>query len=292
MTFKQWLESREQPVQGANSLLADLGRHKITEAAAFETLKALEARIDALSEEDTVKTDLRERVKTLWADYEATLYPEERPKKWHEKVFSRDTGLFLITISLIVLVYFALFWDHHFIGRLADAKVARGLITFLFALGTIGTALIITISVFTSNRPPTESKERFYRAKEILTILIGILGTIVGFYFGTPSDIQGNGEMPVLSKPMVSPAQALPDQPFSLISQAEGGTPPYVYTLSVETTGGEAVEKKTGHVKEKLLVAPLTLEAGEYKILLTLTDAEDKTCSIAKKISILKQSSE
>jgi hypothetical protein len=31
-------------------------------------------------------------------------------------------------------------------------------------------------------------KERFALAKEVLTILVGILGTIIGFYFGTATD--------------------------------------------------------------------------------------------------------
>ena len=187
--------------------------------------------------------------------------------------------------DLIVLVSFALFGNYNIIGRLADAKTARGLITFLFALGTIGTALIITISVFTSNCLPNESKERFYRAKEILTILIGILGTIVGFYFGAPIDSKSVSKLN-LSAPVISPEIAVAGQPFTLISRVKGGSPPYVYSLKVTTGDDKLEENLSGHIQDGLLVAPLTLADGAHTIRLSLVDANNGSFVLSRKLIV------
>lgn len=67
----------------------------------------------------------------------------------------------------------------------ADVAYARGLITLFFAVGTISIALLLTISVITAQ--DDKAVEKFNRGKEVLGVLIGIFGTIVGFYFGSAS---------------------------------------------------------------------------------------------------------
>jgi hypothetical protein len=64
-----------------------------------------------------------------------------------------------------------------------SAVFARGLITTLFAVITVTMALILILSAMFSSA--TDFEKRFVMGKEILTIFIGILGTIVGFYFGS-----------------------------------------------------------------------------------------------------------
>src|SRR5262245_28716465 len=65
--------------------------------------------------------------------------------------------------------------------------------------------------------------------KEILTILVGILGTIVGFYFGLSSDRQ---EQSLQFSPVI-----LTDQTpqlsgkTTIITLLTGGTPPYTYSI-------------------------------------------------------------
>ena len=63
------------------------------------------------------------------------------------------------------------------------SNVARGLITLLVAIVTVAIAIMLTLSVLLSNS--TDYEKRFALGKEILTIFIGVLGTIVGFYFGS-----------------------------------------------------------------------------------------------------------
>lgn len=70
---------------------------------------------------------------------------------------------------------------------------ARGLITFMIAIGTIAIAVILALaSVIVDPDSDNETlKTRLAAGKEILTVLVGVLGTIVGFYFanngGTPT---------------------------------------------------------------------------------------------------------
>ncbi len=64
-----------------------------------------------------------------------------------------------------------------------SSSFARGLITILIAFITIVVALILIISVLFGSA--TDYEKRFGMGREILSIFVGILGTIVGFYFGS-----------------------------------------------------------------------------------------------------------
>ena len=70
-----------------------------------------------------------------------------------------------------------------------DTEYARGFITVLFGVGTIGIALLVTLSaIFLTD---ANAKERFDRGKEVLSLLLGIFGTIIGFYYGTGAQKTG-----------------------------------------------------------------------------------------------------
>lgn len=67
---------------------------------------------------------------------------------------------------------------------LRDAEKTRGLITFSVAIVTVAIALIMVFySVFGSGLAE-EIKERFTFGKDILMVFVGILGTVMGFYYG------------------------------------------------------------------------------------------------------------
>jgi len=68
-------------------------------------------------------------------------------------------------------------------GDIQSIEFARGLITLLFSVGTIMLMLMIVGSVLM--RTDVDPKDRFAQCKDVLTVLIGIFGTIIGFYFGS-----------------------------------------------------------------------------------------------------------
>jgi hypothetical protein len=67
--------------------------------------------------------------------------------------------------------------------NLAKHEISRGLITFLVAIVTVGVALILVLSTILGDG--NDAANRFDRGKQVLTAMIGILDTIVGFYFGS-----------------------------------------------------------------------------------------------------------
>ena len=90
-------------------------------------------------------------------------------------------------LALVVLVFLMYgITSHNLLPSLASIPVSRGLITFLIAVVTVMIALILVLATVVSDSP--DLFKRFSQGKEVLTMLIGVLGTIVGFYFGNPAD--------------------------------------------------------------------------------------------------------
>mgnify|MGYP001206689760 CR=1 FL=1 len=89
---------------------------------------------------------------------------------------------------------------------------ARGFITVLFGVGTIAIAVIVTLSgVFLTGE---EAKERFARGKEVLGLVLGIFGTIVGFYYG--STTKATTEKPSVEKAAPSSANSVKEPAGSI----------------------------------------------------------------------------
>ena len=65
---------------------------------------------------------------------------------------------------------------------MSKAVYARGVITYLFAVLCFGTAMVLVLHSLTS--PEGSDDARFDRAKDVLALMLGVFGTIVGFYFG------------------------------------------------------------------------------------------------------------
>lgn len=80
-------------------------------------------------------------------------------------------------------VMYGIFISPSFFKDMAEPGNARGLITFLLVFATIAVVIITVIATFWMKIEEVEKRDTM--AKEILAGLIGIMGTTLGFYFGS-----------------------------------------------------------------------------------------------------------
>lgn len=153
------------------------------------------------------------------------------PHTWRQ-IYS-DPVVFLTTVivfSVILLIGAAVVGlDKGVLAGMSKSEYARGLITYLFALVTIVIAVALVLSALTATEIKFE--ERFKNAKEILALLLGIFGTIMGFYFASETSRRSGDEPLSLSSLDVTPQPGgSPDQ-VMLRAVVRGGAPPYRFAV-------------------------------------------------------------
>jgi hypothetical protein len=180
----------------------------------------------------------------------------------------------LLSTCILFVIIFGLITKNPIIRELSSIDYARGLITFVFAIGTIGIALLVAMGALIGNL----SANTITTAKEVLTILIGIFGTILGFYFGTPPSTERDTLRNTL---IVSPPTlqtAIDRQTMTMFAYISGGDLPYVYSIDFDKDVlPDVKEKKTvdGWIREIVNIANLDSVPVGYKI--TLTDSRKRT---------------
>ena len=131
------------------------------------------------------------------------------------------------------------------------------------------------------------SEKRFQRTKEILTLLLGILGTIVGFYFGTSTnEPQG---IPTIAEIVATEDALVPGAKVAIAILIKGGSSPYTYGIDFEGLNIDAIK---GHdnerwVRETFTVPPGSFEAKELVANVSITDAESRTSTLKKTFKLL-----
>jgi hypothetical protein len=98
--------------------------------------------------------------------------------------FAGGAALFAIVLVGLVELGSGIYGPQSLVEKLAKVENARGLITYILALGTMAIALVLVLAAFLGGE---HSAENFGRGKEVLTILIGVFDTILGFYYGSES---------------------------------------------------------------------------------------------------------
>jgi hypothetical protein len=71
---------------------------------------------------------------------------------------------------------------------MADPEYARGVITLLITVAFIVLGVLLIITALFPFSDETSNDASFRRAREVFNTIVGIVGTIVGFYFGTTTD--------------------------------------------------------------------------------------------------------
>jgi hypothetical protein len=150
----------------------------------------------------------------------------------------------LIIVGIFVLIGAAILGiDRGVLTNMARIDFARGLITYLFAVVTIGTAVVLVVSALT-NEPTPEVERRFQHGKEILALLLGVFGTIVGYYFGSEEKAQsvltragGVAEsvsgVVQITPPLLKPSPLVGGRDAVVTAAAVGGVPPYQFEIVV-----------------------------------------------------------
>jgi hypothetical protein len=146
--------------------------------------------------------------------------------------------------SMILLIGAAVLGiDKGVLRNMSNMEYARGLITYLFAVMTIGTAVVLVLSALLPVSPPnTEAtaQDHFNHGKEILSLMLGVFGTIVGYYFGATAG--GSAPAPLRLAPLrVTPKVAGIGESITVTTVATGGVAPYRAGIGL---GSEQVEPK------------------------------------------------
>lgn len=176
--------------------------------------------------------------------------------------------LLLILGTLFVIIFATLASSGgEFLQKLRDIEIARGLITFLVVVAAISIALILAVFVLASNESTAQIKERFTFAKDVLAILIGILGTVLGFYYGTKDKAEDQAYS--------VDAQFRGSQ---MIAHIVGATPPYRYSITFPGDDSKKVVTKVSKDGWIAETVPSTIKKDD-PIQVEIIDAKEKKLS-------------
>jgi hypothetical protein len=143
------------------------------------------------AKQDPERTDLIRALEGMWPSYEKGNPRTTKAEGWAGLVgrfldYLSNIGVWGVALGgLLLIVLLFQSFNLEFLSKIAQIDAARGLITFLFAVATVGIAVIVVLAVFLSDGEDAKLDERFRRGKDVLTILIGVFGAILGFYFGS-----------------------------------------------------------------------------------------------------------
>jgi hypothetical protein len=144
------------------------------------------------------------------------------------------SGSGLVLVGLLVLMWKAYPDPTSLFRCLADAPTARGMITSVTAATTSIIALVLIAYIAFDGRGTMDDfKLRLDYGKQVLSIFVGILGTIVGFYYGSTGGAQPHSPMALqLAAPILVPSAAPPNGIIRITSNVSGGKPPYTYSVT------------------------------------------------------------
>jgi hypothetical protein len=174
--------------------------------------------------------------------------------------------LFFIALGIAVFWFISSQLRGPILEQLDDIATARGLITFVVATATVAGAIILVLAAIAAEGTENDVKMRLNEGRQVLAPLIGILGTIVGFYFGQPQATQGQAgasstqaqaQALRVGPVTLSAQQVAPGAAVTVTSSVTGGRPPYTYTIILPGVSPAVADKLTaaGDIKREITIA-------------------------------------
>lgn len=173
------------------------------------------------------------------------------------------------------------------LAHMGQVEFARGLITYLFAVVTIGTAVVLVVSALTADETPANER-RFERGKEILSLLLGVFGTIVGFYFGSAvAKGQGTETIVNVAPLRLSAATAFSGADITLTTYVSGGKAPYKYGIAFDRDDikAETPVDPSGWII-KTMAAPSVPNDSNKLVRLKVEDADGHSTEVSAALTV------
>ena len=195
----------------------------------------------------------------------------------------------IIILSVFVLMGAAIFGldEGNIVLSMGEPKFARGIITYLFAVTTIGTAVVLMVAALTGG---PEMEQNFSRGKDILSLLLGVFGTIIGFYFGAEAASLPATEIFDVSPIYVSEQTVEADGTTEFRAFASGGARPYEYSVALGTITvmENRIADRDGWIVETITI-PTGTAAGTQELLLVVVDGKGSEQQVAREIIVTTQ---
>ena len=174
------------------------------------------------------------------------------------------------------------------LAKLNNIEIARGAITYLVAVTTISMAAILMLAAIMTGGKDLD--KRFTLGKEILTLLIGILGTIIGFYYGSSDKSATAGDADTIQIDTL----AISQKGRSIFIQGKiiGGNQPYVYSITSTPNGvvNHITDKfsENTELRDTLNLLDTAKEGTAIKVFLKGKDKNGSAFSKANQIKLEK----
>ena len=152
-----------------------------------------------------------------------------------------------IMVAALILIASFVYSDDR-IKLLSELKYSRGFITYIFAVGAISLFLVIPASIMFDKG--ASSRERYERSKTVFGLMLGLFGTILGFYYGTTDEVSRITESIVLRELQFGEDADPSDGKFSVKTSVNGGKEPYVFTIEVLDKDGNVITGTGGLFQE------------------------------------------